>query len=628
MPKGSSLVKINPTGCGDASPDDGPPGVMTALTNLVPDPSNQNIWVPRPAAQVFTATAAQFSPGFICASFITGRYNYGMVSSALNAGKDQPFAYDLIGGAFIPITGITNANTPTSPLTSGAWTPPTMDQVGVYILVTHPGFTGAGNGFFGWINVSNPAAPTWASGNFSAPTATVTVTIASPAVVTVSGMTPYAGERVILSTTGALPTGLTAGTPYYVSPTQLSPTTFQISSTPDGFSIINTSGSQSGVHTGAFGITQSLPSPATFVKQFNQRAFFAVAPAGIQPATYASDVLAPLTATNPLILTYGDNRPLFAMCALGQQNVFGGVTQALLVFKDNNIFQVTGDWGVGGGLGNLVLNSLNISIGTIAPLSVVPTPRGVAFLSYDGFRIIDWQGHISDPIGLGGTGVVVPFTQALVPSRVVAACNGQTIRATTQNNAAVGQPFQEWVFDLERKIWHGPHTFPASQIQRYGNSYVVAPVGLTGLWQSDILPNVTSQYTENGVQLMWKWQSALIANQDSLYERAVVNSTIYCGGDAVLQQFTMTGENATGSPLSSVPVSPPITPASQWGTMQWGSGTWGAAQLQMSHVVVPWDQPLVFDRVRFTMQGMSAAGVAIGEMRLMVEELEYMAVLG
>jgi hypothetical protein len=515
-----------------------PPGIMSALTNLVPDPANQGIWVPRPAASVFTATQAAFSPGFISALFITGQYAYGMVSSALNSGKDQPFAYDLIGGAFISISGITSANVPTSPLTSGAWQPPTMDQVGIYILVTHPGFNGSGNGYFGWINVSNPLAPVWASGN-----------------------------------------------------TAVNP----------------------------------LPSPATFVKQFNQRAFFVVAPLGLQPATYASDVLAPLTVTNPLILTYGDNRPLVALGVLGQQNIFGGITQALLIFKDNNIFQLTGDWGPGGAIGTILLNSLNIAVGTIAPLSIVPTPRGVAFLSQDGFRIIDWSMKISDPLGLGGVGVVVPFTQALVPSRVVAACNGQTIRATTQNNAALGQPFQEWVYDLERKVWHGPHTFTANQIQRYGNSYVVAPIGLTGLWQSDIFPSVSSQYTENGVLLSWLWASALISN-DGMYEKAIVNSTIYCSA-GIAQQFTMSAQSASGASLSSVPVSPPVTAGSQWGSLTWGIGSWGSAIQQMSHAVVPWDQPLVFDRLRFTMQGFSSAGIAIGKMTIIAEELEYLAVL-
>jgi hypothetical protein len=542
MPTGRRVVKITPTGCGDTSPDDAPPGSMTALTNLVPDPANKDIWVPRPAASVFASTQAQFSPGFISALFVTSRYAYGMVSSALNAGKDQPFAYDLIAGAFIAISGITGANTPTSPNTTGAWQPPTMDQVGQYILVTHPGFTG-GNGFFGWIDVTNPAGPIWASGNLA---------------------------------------------------------------------------------------TNPLPSPATFVKQFNQRAFYAVAPPGVAPATYASNVLAPLTASNALILTYGDSRPIYALGTIGLKNVFGGRTQALLIFKDNNVFHLTGDWAAGGAIGTIALNSLNVAVGTVSPLSVVSTPRGVAFLSQDGFRNIDWEGHISDPIGLAGSGIVVPFTQSLVPSRVVVACNGQTIRATTQNNSAIGQPFQEWVFDIERKVWHGPHTFPASQIARYGVSYVVAPVGLTGLWQSDILPGVSSQYVENGVQLTWTWKTALIANEDSMYEQGCIDATIYCGGLLTGQQFTLSAENASGNTLSAVPVTPPVSGAgSLWGTMVWGRDKWGSSfSKEMSNVNVPWDMPLVFDRVRFTLQGVSSLGVAVGEMRAVFEELEYEAILG
>jgi hypothetical protein len=56
-----------------------------------------------------------------------------------------------------------------------------------------------------------------------------------------------AGTSVVLSTTGSLPTGLTAGTRYYV----LNPTDdgFYLSSTATGTSPINTSGTQSGTHT-------------------------------------------------------------------------------------------------------------------------------------------------------------------------------------------------------------------------------------------------------------------------------------------------------------------------------------------------------------------------------------------
>jgi len=73
--------------------------------------------------------------------------------------------------------------------------------------------------------------------------ATVSITIASPAVVT-AGLALPDKTAIQLETTGALPTGLTVGTTYYTK--YLSPTTFNLSLTPGGAAII-TSGSQSGV---------------------------------------------------------------------------------------------------------------------------------------------------------------------------------------------------------------------------------------------------------------------------------------------------------------------------------------------------------------------------------------------
>lgn len=76
-----------------------------------------------------------------------------------------------------------------------------------------------------------------------------TVTIASPGVFTTPtahGM--VAGTQVVFNTTGALPTGLTVGTQYFIISAGLTATTFQVSATSGG-SAINTSGSQSGSHT-------------------------------------------------------------------------------------------------------------------------------------------------------------------------------------------------------------------------------------------------------------------------------------------------------------------------------------------------------------------------------------------
>lgn len=77
-------------------------------------------------------------------------------------------------------------------------------------------------------------------------TATVTITIASPGVVTWNSHGLSNGNLVAFLTTGALPTGLTAGTWYYV--VNATANTFEVSATSGG-SAINTSGSQSGTHT-------------------------------------------------------------------------------------------------------------------------------------------------------------------------------------------------------------------------------------------------------------------------------------------------------------------------------------------------------------------------------------------
>lgn len=80
--------------------------------------------------------------------------------------------------------------------------------------------------------------------------ATVTITLASPGVVTLTGHGFLSGQRIQLTTTGALPTGLTASTSYYV--TVVDANTFKLSTSlanAAAGTYINTSVSQSGVHT-------------------------------------------------------------------------------------------------------------------------------------------------------------------------------------------------------------------------------------------------------------------------------------------------------------------------------------------------------------------------------------------
>lgn len=78
---------------------------------------------------------------------------------------------------------------------------------------------------------------------------TFTITLANPAVVTQSNHGLQVGAPWIPTTTGALPSALTAGTTYYVK-TVTDVNTFTVAATQGGTAISTASESQSGVHTG------------------------------------------------------------------------------------------------------------------------------------------------------------------------------------------------------------------------------------------------------------------------------------------------------------------------------------------------------------------------------------------
>lgn len=83
-----------------------------------------------------------------------------------------------------------------------------------------------------------------------------TVTIASPGVVSAEQHGFATGDKIILTTTGALPTGLSADTYYFVitgsySDGSIDPDTFKLATSlanAEAGTAIDTSGTQSGLH--------------------------------------------------------------------------------------------------------------------------------------------------------------------------------------------------------------------------------------------------------------------------------------------------------------------------------------------------------------------------------------------
>ena len=164
------VVRFTPIGLADAyDATDKFLGACRSMQNLVFDQSNPSCVIPRPGVgTAFTSFAGFTSPTFISCQVVVGNYVFGMVSTGLTAGHDQPFCYNMSTNSFVTISNVTSGNSegrPTSPSTTGAWTPPTMAVIGVKIIITHPGYTGTGSNFFGVIDITNPAAPAYSTMN-------------------------------------------------------------------------------------------------------------------------------------------------------------------------------------------------------------------------------------------------------------------------------------------------------------------------------------------------------------------------------------------------------------------------------------------------------------------------------
>lgn len=151
--------------------------------------------------------------------------------------------------ANLGIEGTVAANALTLAITTQAGATPTATDKAV-IALRHGTLTTGQNVLRAAVAATTVVLPDGGTGGFTNPAATVTMTIASPALVTHNNHQQADGAEVIFTTTGALPTGLTAGTTYYVK-TPLT-NSYNVAATPGGVAI-NTSGSQSGVHTATVG---------------------------------------------------------------------------------------------------------------------------------------------------------------------------------------------------------------------------------------------------------------------------------------------------------------------------------------------------------------------------------------
>lgn len=615
-------------------------GSMQSLQNLIPNPTTAQQWVSRPAEislvnlnggpiedvngdpildsdgnEIFDSGAGFMSPAQFECIYVVGERVYGMLASGRFPGKSEPFCYDISVGAFLPISGVTANNTPTTQSRTGDWTPPTMQMIANKVMITHPGYDGVTN-FIGWIDVSNFHFAGATTGNTHG---TTTIDNLSASVLTIG----WAVGQLITDAAGDIPPNT------YITGIAANGISVTISNPATGSSV-GTTFTVTGGTTNAplYGAGQTAPialvAVPVAVSQYNGRAYYAV----LNGVTL-SDALTPMTVSGAggtfvPTLTMGDSTPVTALAGIPLANqVIGGTVQSLIAFKGAGLYyQVTGDPATQ----NLASNAVEGSVGTNSPNSLAATPQGIAYIAPDGLRFIGFTGQSSNPIGADGQGVSVPFQYAINPTRIAGAYNQNVYRVSVQNGFVNGQPSQEYWFDMDLGVWSGPHTFPAALIApifKPSNEFVVVGVGVDAiLWQSSVLPSAGSTYIENGEQITCAWQPTLLPDNQAMAMNSSPQGTLGLALPSALS-ITVLALDEEGNVLDTLVLSGAGAGGSIWGGFDWGSATWGSPVVPFRQYTLPWHEPLVFKQgtLRVTMN--AAPGFVIGNAYLQYVELGY-----
>ena len=348
-----------------------------------------------------------------------------------------------------------------------------------------------------------------------------------------------------------------------------------------------------------------LPSVPLGVMQMNGRAYFAD---GLDGIPFSDSGLPCRRSNQPNVqaLTTNDGTSVTAIAPLELSSpLVGGIVQAAIAFSgDGAMRQITGDMATN----NLAMNLLPVATGTLAPLSIVPCSLGTAFISPQGLRFITPDGAVSAPVGVDGMGVTHPFQYALYPSRICAEANVSVLRITVQHGSEPGQPFQEFWFDLSRKTWSGPHSFPARLIQHWRSSFVIAPLAVpASLWKSDSVgPSFNSgtvaDFVENGGRLSWVGETVLLPDNDQMAMNAMVEANLTCSA-AAGDNIAIAALDEDGLMLDGIVVTPAVS--------------------DLRERKLAWTQPVVFKQMSVRAAGFSDSGVRVGNLYMRYEILGY-----
>lgn len=400
-----------------------------------------------------------------------------------------------------------------------------------------------------------------------------------------------------------------------------------MTATAQGIALTFTGGGSSTPEWGA-GNTSGTPLPSVpqAIGLFNGRAYYACG-----NALYFSDSGFPTQITSATqILVVGDNLPIVALYPLPITTQLQGIIQALIAFKQNLIWQITGDISIGNSVtvtsvansttvstGNLALNTLAVATGTQAPRSIATTPKGVCYMANDGVRIINPDGSVTDPL----PDLRLPFIQSVVPSRAAASANGSCYRICTQNGNASGSPNQDFWRDFARQGWTGPHSFIYDCATPFENGFVLVRNDQPGkLYYADYQQQQNSSFTELAATMTFQYDTAPMADSGGATQSwsIISSANIWQLGKPFLINYMATDEK--GDTLASCYLASDIV-NTLWDAFTWDAGVWASATLALSPSQLPWNNSLTFNRLVISATGPCGFGVRLGPYEIQAEAI-------
>jgi hypothetical protein len=355
--------------------------------------------------------------------------------------------------------------------------------------------------------------------------------------------------------------------------------------------------------------TNALTGVPQAVANFNNRAYFAVG----NELQYTDALTNPPTRTLATQgITVGDTTDINALAGLPIQTTSSGVIGALIAFKETQVWQITGDTVVS----NLSLNYISLTIGTTMPRSVAQSPLGLYFGTSGGPYQIDVFGilrAVTNRMDKLDPDIVAPFQNATTPSRWAGAYASSVYRVCGHTIIRGVEQVNDYWFDERRRRWTGPHSFEYDCASALGGYFVLSSFNNNGLLiRSDPFQTPISVFTDLGAPTQGTLWTSSFPKTGDMCEKQVVESQIELSASGGAVTYYITAQDEQSNTLGTVTIAIAAL-GGLWGFTVWGDGHYWTTSVKVPHTVpIPWEAPLVFEKMQLLITAVASANLKIG----------------